>query len=135
MALTPSFSTGGMPRPNAGHISTGVSSLLKMKMPSLKANSPSKGVSLKSVGIPKVGTTKMAGMPKMPTIKTPKSTTPKMSSLSSALKSIVSGASKVRGMAGPGMGMPSAVGAPASAPAPSFFGSSQPGPGQPGLGM
>ena len=135
MALTPSFSTGGMLRPHAGNVGTGISSLLKFKMPALKSGSMGKGVSLKGVTIPKGSTAKMGKMPKMPAFKAPKSTMPKAASLSSALKSIVSGAGKVRGMAGPGMAMPSAIGAPASAPAPAFFGSAQPGPGQPGLGM
>lgn len=135
MALSPSFSTGGMPRPHAGNVGAGVSSLLKFKMPALKAGGLGKGVSLKGVSIPKRQMTKTPAMPKMAATKTRKSTTPKASALSAALKAIVSGASKVRGMAGPGMSQPSAIGAPASAPAPSFFGSAKPGPGQPGLAM
>lgn len=137
MALTPSFSTGGMPRPHEGSIGTSVSSLLKTKMPSLKSAGASKGVKLQGVKMPKASAPKGVKMPKMTNVKSAKSTAPKASALSSALKAIVSGSKKLGGAApaGPGMGMPSAIGAPAAAPAPSFFGNVGPSQGAPGLGM
>ena len=140
MALTPSFSTGGMPRPSKGSVGTSVSSLLKTKMPSLNRGSGIKGTALKGVTFPKAGSMK-AG-PKLSTktlsggtVKAPK-TTIKPSSLSSSLKSLISAAKKSPSpMGGAGLGMSSGVGAPAATPSPAFFGQPNAGPGGIGLGM
>ena len=130
MALTPSFSTGGMPRPSTKSVGTTVSSLLKTKMPSLRAAGASKGVSLKGITMPKPISSK--GMGKI-SVKAPKATKTSIkspSSLSSTLKSIISASKKT-----PPMGMSSAIGAPAQTPSPAFFGRPNAGPGGIGLGM
>ena len=136
MALSPSMSTGGMPRPTSHAVGTSVSSTLKTKLPSLSKGSSIKGVTLKGVTIPKVGSVK--GVSKLSAktlggkaVKTPKSSF-KTSSMLSALKGIVSGAKKLPGA---GIGMPSSIGAPTQTPSPAFFGKPNAGPGAIGLGM
>ncbi len=143
MALSPSFSTGGMPRISARSVGTSVSSTLKTKLPSLKIGSSAKGVTLKGVTIPKIGTVKGGGKLSAKTlsgtsVKAPKPL--KTGSISSALKGIVS--SVKSGMKsgslrapGGGLGMSSSIGAPAKTPSPAFFGSPNAGPGAIGLGM
>lgn len=129
------MSTGGMPRPRTGSVGTSVGSSLKTKMPSMKGGNAAKGVILKGVTMPKVsaalkGGVKLSSKTKSGgAVKAPKSSV-KASSLSSALKGIISKAKKL-----PAMGMSSSIGAPAATPSPAFFGSPNPSAGKPGLGM
>lgn len=128
--LMPNMSTAGIPRPHMGSVGTSVSSTLKTRAPSLKSGGSSRGVSLHSVKIPK-GSMK-SQYPKLSkgSLKAPKSSSPKISSLQSKLKSIISSAKK-----NPPMPMSSAVGAPGGVPSPAFFGSPSAPPGGIGLGM
>lgn len=113
-------------------VSTTVSSVLKTKMPSPRKSSPSKGVTLKGIKMPKRGSTAKGGKLSAATIKgkvkAPKSL--KIGALSAALKRIVAGAKKL-----PAAGMSSSIGAPAMTPSPAFFGEVNPMAGKPGLGM
>lgn len=115
--------------------STKVSSVLKTSMPSPRSASSAKKVVLKDIvnkrssGGKKVSSPLSAKTRSGTAVKPAKSTL-KSSSLSSALKSLISKAKKL-----PAMGMPSSVGAPTAAPSPAFFGTPNAGPGKIGLDM
>lgn len=130
MALSPVFSTGGLPRSPTRGPGTSVSSVLRTTFPSLKKAGASSKMKLSNVKIPKVSSKKSSFKLSSKTrsgtaVKVSKAGTKgaKFSSLSSALKSILSRAKKVRGMAAPSLARP-----PAGIPSPAFFGKPNAGP-------
>jgi hypothetical protein len=160
--LSPSMSTGGMPRPMRGNVSTGISSTLKMHMGKiggqaiggqalggggkLTTGAGSFGVGPKAGGgMPKIAPLKMTASPKMSAMNLgggtkPTTSSSSLKSLGATLKSLISKPPKAAPATfgsgqNNGLNMSSSVGAPASSPNTSFFGSSNPSAGAPGLGM